>query len=83
MPNYFVNKLDQGDGNHEVHADRCIFLPISRTLSIPLGTFNSYADAMPAANEYYNYVTPCFVCSQDGHLKKDELKTDAYAQTKK
>jgi len=70
MPNYFVTKFDKGDEIHEVHTSRCIFLPLAPALSISLGTFDCCADAIERAKIHYANATGCFVCSQDGHLRK-------------
>lgn len=69
MPYYYVNKEARRDGKHEVHASRCIFLPIAKTSSVALGTLNCAADAIDAAKAHYKYVIACGFCLQDSHLK--------------
>lgn len=82
MPNYYVNKLDRGDGKHEVHASRCIFLPIAKTLSVELGSFNCGADAIEAAKEHYKYVIGCGICIQDNLLKKLVSESELHSSKK-
>jgi len=72
MPTYFVNKLNQKDGTHIVHSERCVFMPITKSLCIPLGVHNTCADAVVCASDFYENVRGCFVCLE---AKNKELNT--------
>lgn len=68
MDYYYVNKLAQATGEHEVHKTTCNWLPSSEN-RIGLGYFPSCADAIKKAREYYTNVDGCKHCCPVCHKR--------------
>ncbi len=66
MPNYYVNKNAQTNGDHEVHETGCSYMPLDEN-RIYLGFFYNCADAVKEARKYYNQVNGCYYCSRPCH----------------
>jgi len=66
MPEYFVNKQPQSNGDHEVHKSGCSFLP-DKENRIPLGNFFNCSDAVQEAKKHYTQVNGCYYCSSECH----------------
>jgi hypothetical protein len=66
MPNYYVNKNAQANGDHEVHTESCAYLP-AVTNRIYLGYFSNCAEAVREARKYYSQVNGCYYCSLPCH----------------
>ncbi|MDK2772966.1 MAG: hypothetical protein KYX68_12180 [Flavobacterium sp.] len=66
MKKYYVNKIAQSNGDHEVHSENCTFLPKIEN-RIYLGEFNSCRLAVTKAKEYYYKTNGCFFCSKECH----------------
>lgn len=56
---YYVNKIAQSTGEHEVHAENCIYLP-QYPNRLYLGTFTSPREAVEEAKKYYAEVDGCY-----------------------
>lgn len=65
---YYVNKTAQPTGEHEVHAENCIYLPES-TNRLYLGTFDSPRRAVEEAKKYYTEVDGCYFCCYPAHTR--------------
>jgi|GEM_PF-115495 len=66
MPQYCVNKTAQLNGDHEVHAQGCIFWPHPvNTLS--LDWHEDCRSAMQTARAFYRQVNGCRYCSPACH----------------
>lgn len=66
MPNYYVNKNPQSNGDHEVHTSTCTFLPLIEN-KIYLGEFTDCADAVKIAKIYYPQSNGCKFCALKCH----------------
>ncbi len=66
MKKYYVNKIAQANGDHEVHDENCNYLPKIEN-RIFLGTYSTCKPAVTKAKEYYNQVDGCYYCSRDCH----------------
>ncbi len=66
MTNYYVNKIKQDNGDHEVHKSGCKWLPNPEN-RIYLGSFTHCADAVEEAKKYYSKSNGCAFCSPDCH----------------
>ena len=64
MPNYYVNRRAQSNGEHEVHAESCVFLP---TDLVYLGNFAGCEEAVRRAREQFRRVNGCAECSGPCH----------------
>lgn len=65
---YYVNKIAQPTGEHEVHTLSCRYLP-SVENRIYLGLFANGKEAVREAKKYYSNVDGCFFCSPEAHTK--------------
>ena len=65
---YYVNRVAQLTGEHEVHVSTCRFLP-SVANRIFLGYFSNSQEALDAAKRYYNNVDGCYFCCSDSHRR--------------
>jgi len=65
---YYVNKLAQTNGDHEVHDEFCIYLPsvLNRRY---LGEFYSCMDAVLEAKTTYTTADGCKFCSPTCHKR--------------
>lgn len=66
MPNYYVSHQSQINGDHEVHAQNCMYLP--RDLQY-LGNFASCDEALSRARELYRQINGCFWCARSCHTE--------------
>lgn len=66
MPRYYVNKNAQANGDHEVHATGCSWLPAVEN-RIYLGEFNSCSPAVRDAKKHYSQVNGCYYCCNACH----------------
>jgi hypothetical protein len=66
MPNYYVNRNAQANGDHEVHESTCTYLPAAQN-RIHLGYFYNCADAVKEARKHYSQVNGCYYCSRPCH----------------
>ena len=64
MANYYVNKQDQTNGDHEVHKEGCNFMP-SIANRMHLGNFSNCHDAVREAKKYYRQSNGCYYCSRE------------------
>ncbi len=65
---YYVNKIAQSTGEHEVHAENCIYLP-QYPNRLYLGTFTSPREAVEEAKKYYAEVDGCYFCCYPAHTR--------------
>lgn len=68
MDVYYVNKLAQATGEHEVHKDPCWYLPIPEH-RLKLGLFHNCHEAVAEAKKYYTNVDGCYYCCINCHKK--------------
>lgn len=68
MDRYFVNKEAQVTGEHEVHKDGCLNIPVSYNRHY-LGYFYSCHGAVVEARKEYNNVDGCYYCCIECHTK--------------
>jgi hypothetical protein len=66
MEKYFVNKVAQQNGDHEVHKSTCSYLPLENNRQY-LGVFGNCNDAVKEAKKYYHQSNGCFYCSRECH----------------
>ncbi len=66
MKTYYVNKLKQANGDHEVHESTCSYLPNNQNKEY-LGFFNDCKDAVKKAKEKYPKSNGCYYCSNSCH----------------
>ncbi|MCK0132319.1 hypothetical protein MWU59_12480 [Flavobacteriaceae bacterium F08102] len=66
MGNYYVNKIEQKNGDHEVHEEGCTWMPTIDN-RMYLGNFFNCAFAVNKAKQYYSQVNGCYYCSKDCH----------------
>ncbi len=66
MPNYYVNRNAQTNGDHEVHEESCQYLPAVLN-RIHLGFFYNCSDAVREARKYYSQVNGCYYCCRPCH----------------
>lgn len=66
MPNYYVNKNAQTNGDHEVHTASCsrLPLPVNR---ISLGSFTTCTEAIKEAKKTYSKSNGCYYRSSSCH----------------
>ena len=68
MKKYYVNENAQANGDHEVHAEGCSFMP-SFLNRKELGEFSNCWGAVAEAKKYYNNVNGCYYCSKECHTQ--------------
>ncbi|MBP7556857.1 MAG: hypothetical protein KA821_11355 [Chitinophagaceae bacterium] len=67
MKKYYVNNHAQPNGDHEVHQEDCIYLPVvSKTY---LGQFTSCQSAVMEAKKHHRQVNGCKTCSRECHTQ--------------
>lgn len=66
MANYYVNKNEQANGDHEVHTDGCIYMPAPAN-RLYLGNFATCQEAVREAKKTYPRSNGCFTCSYACH----------------
>nr|PZN76140.1 MAG: hypothetical protein DIU57_17650 [Pseudomonadota bacterium] len=64
MAAYYVNRLAQTNGDHEVHRDGCAYMPQHR---IYLGQFTNCWQAVFEARKYFSQCNGCYWCSRECH----------------
>lgn len=65
---YYVSKIAQNNGDHEVHHESCIWLPALNHRT-PLGEHDSCHSAVDLARRYYDQVNGCKFCSKSCHTQ--------------
>lgn len=68
MSSYYVNTVAQSNGDHEVHAFSCSFLPAPAN-RMYLGEFVSCAGVVLKARETYRKANGCYHCSTACHTQ--------------
>jgi hypothetical protein len=66
MALYYVNKNAQPNGDHEVHASTCTWLPESQN-RLFLGNFAGCRGAVTEAKKTYPQSNGCYHCSKECH----------------
>lgn len=66
MSNYYVNRNEQPNGDHEVHTDGCSWMPAAHN-RINLGDFSSCHSAVNQAKNHYVQVNGCYYCANECH----------------
>jgi hypothetical protein len=66
MASYYVNDNAQSNGDHEVHAGTCSFLPEAKNRTY-LGEHTGCATAVVKARTIYSDVDGCYWCSPSCH----------------
>lgn len=68
MASYYVNKVAQSNGDHEVHTTGCTYLP-AESNRIYLGEFTSCQPAIVAAKRHYSQSNGCYWCCRPCHTQ--------------
>lgn len=68
MQYYYLNKIAQPTGEHEIHTSTCAFLPSAEN-RIYLGLFDNCATAIREASKYYSKVDGCYFCCRSCHTR--------------
>ncbi|WP_298737815.1 hypothetical protein [uncultured Chitinophaga sp.] len=63
---YYVNDNPQFNGDHEVHAATCEYLPVIYKCTY-LGEFENCQEAINEAKKRYRKANGCFDCSRPCH----------------
>lgn len=66
VTDYYVNKNEQANGDHEVHTSTCMYLP-SVSNRLYLGNFTNCSDAVREAKKTYRQSNGCYTCSRACH----------------
>ncbi len=66
MAKYYVNKNAQYNGDHEVHASSCSWLPAPEN-RIYLGEHDSCHAAVREAKKHYHQSNGCYYCCTPCH----------------
>ncbi len=66
MAIYYVNRIAQANGDHEIHKARCLHMPIEKNRLL-LGDFYTCFEALRVAEKIYPNVNGCFFCSNECH----------------
>ena len=61
---YYVNKKAQDNGDHEVHASTCTYLPPTENLQ-HLGFFENCHEAVEKAKGYFLQSNGCYWCAKE------------------
>lgn len=61
---YYVNNKPQLNGDHEVHKETCIYLPVDRTF---LGHCNNCKEAVSKARHMFPSANGCYHCARECH----------------
>ena len=64
MKNYYVNMNAQTNGDHEVHAEGCYYMPSQKKY---LGSFSSCQGAVVEAKKTYSKSNGCYFCCNECH----------------
>jgi len=65
---YYVNDKAQSNGDHEVHADGCSYMPGAANRTY-IGSFDNCRDAVAAARKQHKQVNGCFYCARQCHTQ--------------
>lgn len=68
MAYYYVNNNAQKTGEHEVHADGCLWLAVMDSKT-SLGWHESCRTAVVAARQHFLKVDGCATCSPACHVR--------------
>jgi hypothetical protein len=63
---YYVNKHAQLNGDHEVHVEKCSFMPSAENRTY-LGLFSSCKEAVSKAKSFYSQSNGCYFCAELCH----------------
>ena len=63
MQHYYVSKLEQSNGKHEVHVPRCAYFPDPDD-RVYLGSFTRCSDAVNAAKTHFEHSSGCPHCCE-------------------
>jgi len=66
MVEYYVNKIAQSNGDHEVHKSGCNYMPSPQHRQY-LGNHPSCHGAVQEAKRYFRQSNGCYFCSRDCH----------------
>lgn len=68
MAQYYINKNEQANGDHEVHASHCTWLPDADN-RVYLGVFNNGIEAVAEAKRRWpgTKINGCYYCSRESH----------------
>lgn len=66
MAYYYVNKVAQTNGDHEVHVSGCSYMPAEHNRTY-LGDYTNCVPAVAAAKAYYWQSNGCYYCSPACH----------------
>ena len=66
MKRYYINNTSQPNGDHEVHAENCIYLKMANDVSL-LGYFMNGREAVLFAKQYCPNADGCFFCCNEAH----------------
>lgn len=68
MAYYYINTNKQSNGDHEVHAGTCSWLPDSEN-RVYLGVFNNGVAAVAEAKRRWPkaQINGCYYCSRESH----------------
>ena len=66
MTSYYVTKLAQDNGDHEVHEAECSHMPAAGN-RLYIGEFSSCHGAVWEARKRYSRVNGCYHCSRECH----------------
>lgn len=66
MAKYYVNNKAQANGDHEVHKDGCLYLPIIVSKE-DLGYHNNCFSAVRKAKTIHSKPNGCFHCCNECH----------------
>lgn len=66
MASYYVNKIPQPNGDHEVHVSTCAYLPSPSNREY-LGEHYSCRPAVAEAKKKYRTANGCYWCSKECH----------------
>ena len=64
LKKYYISKNARSNGDHEIHAELCMFLPQVDNRQF-LGKFISCTDAMVEAKKHYFSANACKRCSEN------------------
>lgn len=68
MEHYYVNKIAQPNGDHEVHIFGCNYLPSSEHRQY-LGYFATCSEALEEAKKTNPLSDGCFYCCKACHMR--------------
>lgn len=66
MARYYVNMNAQANGDHEVHKERCSFMPTDANRRY-LGDYATCYGAVLEAKKIYPTANGCYYCARECH----------------